>query len=332
MLISDAVHIWREPDGDYHIEWQVSHPGTEVTVEPLAADGELQLHYSPQPLPGARLVGLPPARRHYFRLRDQHGTEVLATERRLGMAGTPNFRDFGGYPAAGGQQVKWGFLFRSGQLSALSEQDVDLLASLELDLVFDFRRVEEQETDLSRLPQEAGPRVVSLPIIPGSNARFFEEADAPSDDPAAMFNFMLEINRDFAGAQAVTYRRMFSEILAAPDARFLVHCAAGKDRTGFAAAIILLALGVPREVVMRDYLLTARYFQPERELDRLRQKYQLEHMVAAAILPMLEVHEDYLGIALQHIDENYASVEDYLEQALGVGPAELAELRGRYLE
>ena len=47
---------------------------------------------------------------------------------------------------------------------------------------------------------------------------------------------------------------------------------------------------------------------------------------------MLEVHEDYLGIALQHIDENYASVEDYLEQALGVGPAELAELRGRYLE
>jgi protein-tyrosine phosphatase len=332
MLISDAVHIWREPDGEYHIEWQVSQPGTEVTVEPLAADGELQLHYSPQPSPGARLVGLPPARRHFFRLRDQHGTEVLATERRLGMAGTPNFRDFGGYPAAGSRQVKWGFLFRSGQLSALSEQDVDLLASLELDLVFDFRRVEEQETDLSRLPRQAGPRVVSLPIIPGSNSRFFEQVDAPSDDPAAMFNFMLEINRDFAGPQAVTYRRMFSEILAAPDARFLVHCAAGKDRTGFAAAIILLALGVPREVVMRDYLLTARYFQPERELDRLRQKYQLEHMVAEAILPMLEVHEDYLGIALQHIDENYGSVEEYLEQALGVGPAELAELRGRYLE
>jgi protein-tyrosine phosphatase len=55
-------------------------------------------------------------------------------------------------------------------------------------------------------------------------------------------------------------------------------------------------------------------------------------MVAEAILPMLQVHEDYLGIALQHIDENYASVEDYLEQALGVGSVELAELRGRYLE
>ena len=332
MLISDAVHIWREPGGDYHIEWQVTDPGTEVTVEPLVADGGLQLHYAQQPRPGARLAGLAPARRHFFRLRDQHGTEVVAMERRLGMDGAPNFRDFGGYRTSAGRQVKWGFLFRSGHLSTLSQQDVDLLASLDLDLVFDFRRLEEQESDLSRLPSEPGPRVVSLPIIPGSNSRFFEEAGGQDQGPGAMFDFMLEINRDFADSQAETYGRMFSEILAAEDARFLVHCAAGKDRTGFAAAIVLLALGVPREVVMRDYLLTGRYFIPERELDRLRHKYQLEHMLADAIRPMLEVHEDYLAMALAYIDEHYESVESYLERALGVGAPELAELRRRYLE
>ena len=142
----------------------------------------------------------------------------------------------------------------------------------------------------------------------------------------------MEINRDFAGPQAATYSRMFSEILAVPDARFLVHCAAGKDRTGFAAAIILLALGVPREVVMRDYLLTARFFRPEQELDRLRIKYELEHMAAKAILPMLEVHEDYLAVALRYIDQNFGSVEGYLARALGVGAAERAELQARYLE
>lgn len=332
MLISDAVHIWRESGGDYHLEWQVTEPGTKVTVEPLAADGQLQLHYREASEPGARLVGLPPARRHFFRLRDQHGNEVLATERRLGMAGAPNFRDFGGYRTVAGQQVKWGYLFRSGQLSSLSPQDIELFASLDLDLVFDFRRVEEQESDLSRLPAEPCPRVVSVPIIPGSNSRFFEEAGQPSDKPDAMFEFMLEINRDFAGPQAATYSRMFSEILAQPDARFLVHCAAGKDRTGFAAAIILLALGVPRDVVMRDYLLTARFFKPERELARLRVKYAMEHMASAAIMPMLEVHEDYLAVALEYIDQNFGSVEEYLAQALGVGSAELAELRGRYLE
>lgn len=331
MLISDAVHIWREPGGEYHFEWQVSHPGTEVTVEPLEVAGELQLHYQELPEGSARLQGLPLDRRHFFRLRDQHGTEVLATERRLGMIGAPNFRDFGGYRTTGGRQVRWGYLFRSGQLSALSEQDVELLGTLGLDLVFDFRRLEEQASDLSRLPRDPGPEVVSLPIIPGSNSRFFEEGDRQSDNPAAMFEFMLEINRDFADAQTETYGRMFAEILAVPDGRFLVHCAAGKDRTGFAAAIILLALEVSKDVVMRDYLLTGRYFRPEHELERLRLKYQLEDMPAEAILPMLEVHQDYLAMALRHIEENFGSMEDYLQRALGVGPRELVELRRRYL-
>ena len=146
MLITDAVHIWREPDGDYHVEWQASHPDTEVTVEPLAV-GALP---GQQVAPGrVRLSGLPASTRHYFRVCDQHGTEVVATERRLGMQGTPNFRDFGGYRGADGRRVKWGYLFRSGQLSALTDPDLELLASLQLDLVCDFRRTEEQ-------PQEAG--------------------------------------------------------------------------------------------------------------------------------------------------------------------------------
>ena len=332
MLITDAVHIWRESDGDYHIQWRATHPDTEVTVEPMAADGAVDAHYG-EDAERVRLSGLAPASRHYFRLRDQHGTEVLAAERKLGMQGTPNFRDFGGYHTADGRQVKWGFLFRSGQLSGLSVQDVTLLASLELDLVCDFRRLEEQENEPSRLPLRDAPRIASLPIIPGSNSRFFEEAESRDlGGRQAMFDFMVEINRDFAEAQSATYARMFEEILNIDDARFLVHCAAGKDRTGFAAAIILLALGVAREVVMRDYMLTSQFFHPQREIERLQRKYQMEHMDAASVLPMLEVHEDYLIRALNAIDEGFASFEDYLEKALGVGPAELAHLRARYLD
>ncbi|MCB1844773.1 MAG: tyrosine-protein phosphatase, partial [Halioglobus sp.] len=252
MLITDAVHIWREADGDYHFEWETSHPDTQVTVEPLEAPGGVQARYS-ESRSGASLSGLRPASRHYFRLRDQHGNEVLATERKLGMQGTPNFRDFGGYRTRDGRAVKWGFLYRSGQLSGLSDQDVSLLESLDIDLVCDFRRLEEQQGDPSRLPCARPPKVASLPIVPGSNSRFFEEVADSAGDPQAMFDFMLEINRDFAEAQSDTYGRMFREILALQDARFLVHCAAGKDRTGFAAAIVLLALGVERDVVMRDY-------------------------------------------------------------------------------
>jgi protein-tyrosine phosphatase len=147
-----------------------------------------------------------------------------------------------------------------------------------------------------------------------------------------MFDFMVDINRDFAVAQTETYARMFREILAIEDARFLVHCAAGKDRTGFAAAIILLALGVSQEVVMRDYMLTQRFFSPHQEIDRLRQKYQMQQLDTESILPMLEVHEDYLSRALMAIAQDYPSVEVYLKEALGVGSTEVAELRARYLE
>ncbi len=250
-----------------------------------------------------------------------------SNERRLAMGGTPNFRDFGGYPSACGRQVKWGYLFRSGQLSTLNEADVELLGSLSLDLVFDFRQEEEQQQEPSRLPLHRPPTVRSMPITPGSNAGFFERSDI---DQQAMFAFMVDINRDFAEDQSATYARMFAEILAVEDARLLVHCAAGKDRTGFAAAIILLALGVSREVVMEDYMLSGQYFSPEQEMARMRVKYQLD-LQAEAILPMLEVHQEYLAAALASIDKRYASVEAYLTEELGVGELERRELRSRYL-
>lgn len=329
-LISDAVHIWRAPEGDYHIEWAASHPETRVRVDPLGGHGEVQAHYE-ESVPRARIAGLPPARRHQFRLSDQHGNEVLAMERKLGMQGTPNFRDFGGYRGADGRRVRWGYLFRSGQLSGLTPQDLELLDSLQLDLVCDFRREDEQQSSPSRYPEARQPEVASLPITPGSNTAAFTAGGLDLGGPQPMFDFMVGINRDFVESQGPVYARMFREILQRPDARFLVHCAAGKDRTGFAVAIILLALGVPVEQVMQDYMLTQRFFHPQQEVERLRAKYGLESVPEEAILPMLEVHEAYLERALQAIAD-YGEVETYLEEVLGVGSAEREELRRRYLE
>jgi len=331
MLLADAVHIWREPEGEYHLDWDVSAPDTQVSVTILDSPGTEVFEHR-EGRNGGRVTGLPLGRRHFFSVSDQHGTEIVASERRFGMEGAPNFRDFGGYPTTNGRRVKWGYLFRSGQLSNLTDHDIGLLASLKLDLVCDFRRVEEQEGDPSKLPAQRPPRIASLPIVPGSNSRFFEEADAHLAQPEAMSDFMREINRDFAAEQTETYARMFKEIFAQPDSRFLVHCAAGKDRTGFAAAIVLLALGVSREIVMQDYLLTRQFFIPDREIERLRVKYDMEHMNAEVIRPMLEVHDHYLQQAFAVIDRDYPSLEVYLEEALGVGKQELQELRRRYLE
>ncbi len=335
MLNTDAVKIWRDASGDYHVQWEQSSPETRVLVEALAdTQGEQARHAS---TPQVRVSGLPTGVRHFFRLRDQHGNELLTPERRLGMQGTPNFRDYGGYRGAGGRRVKWGYLFRSGQLARLSETDIALLASLDLELVCDFRQESEQESYPSRLPEAGLPRVLSVPVIPGNSSSFFANAEAHREALESyrredMFDFMREINRDFAEGQRENFARVFREVLELDAGRFLVHCSAGKDRTGFAAALMLLALGVPREVVMQDYLLTAEYFDPEVELRRMQRKYRLEHLDADVVLPILEVHEDYLAAALASIDENFGSVERYLEEGLGLGPAGVEELRRRYLE
>ncbi|MFV8818552.1 tyrosine-protein phosphatase [Haliea sp. E17] len=335
MLNKEAVLIWREASGDYHVQWEQSSPDTQVQIEPLADVQSVQER--DEAGLRARFSGLPAGNRHFFRLSDQHGNELLAAERRLGMHGTPNFRDYGGYTGADGRRVKWGYLFRSGQLAHLSDADLELLASLDLELVCDFRQTMEQVTHPSRLPEAGQPRVLNVPVIPGNSSSFFAQAEehrAALDNYTRqdMFDFMCGINRDFAEGQRDTFARVFREILELEAGRFLVHCSAGKDRTGFAAALMLLALGVPREVVMQDYLLTGNYFDPELELQRVRKKYDLHHLNSDVVLPILEVHEDYLAAALASIDSNFGSVERYLEEGLGLGPEGLAELRRRYLE
>ncbi len=198
MLDADPVAVHRCEDGDYHLRWRHEKPGTRVTVSVIDDHREPDRSRQVEEVAGEsiRLGGLPRDRRHLFHLRDEHGHEAIIAERTLPLRGSPNFRDLGGYRAEDGRRVKWGYLYRSGQLSHLSDEDIDLLADVALDVVCDFRREEEQERDPSRLP-EPGPEIVSVPITPGSNASFFSAAGTDDAvDRQGMFDFMVEINRD----------------------------------------------------------------------------------------------------------------------------------------
>ncbi|MFT5485083.1 MAG: protein-tyrosine phosphatase [Halieaceae bacterium] len=250
-------------------------------------------------------------------------------QRHIKLQGTPNFRDFGGYTNTAGKSVKWGYLFRSGHLADLTVSDTERVADLELELICDFRQEEEQLRERSRLPDRAKPRVEALCITPGNLLEMVTRRE--DNHRSDMFDFMVSINRDFALGQRDQYAAMFQHMLDTEQGRTLVHCAAGKDRTGFAAAIILMSLGVSRETVMVDYLLTSQYFFPDREVARIAEKYALD-MDPESVLPMLEVHPEYLQAALAAIDEHYPSIDDYLSEHLGVDASALAELRRRYLD
>jgi protein-tyrosine phosphatase len=250
--------------------------------------------------------------------------------RHLPFDGTPNFRDYGGYLTKDGRSVKWRQLFRSGQLSSLTAEDQNQFERLDIQLVFDFRRVEECERDPSIFPAAAIPKVVGLPIDPGSSISFFDNIATGNISAQEMAEFMCVVNREFVLDQGDNYRKMFSHLLNQSQGGSLVHCAAGKDRTGFAAAMVLSALGVPKETIFADYMLTADYLSVDREIDRIQEKYQWTGD-ADAFRPMLEVHESYLQAAFDAIDQNFPSVEVYLEEILGLGQSECELLQGRYL-
>ena len=328
MLQTDSVSIRRLTDGEYQLEWNTSHPGTRVSIglldehsnepnsESLIATTDTQFS----------VHSLQVDRRHLFYLVDEDGNRVVISHRHIPMKGTPNFRDFGGYKTKDGRSVKWGYLFRSGQMARLNALDLNLLEDLKLDLVCDFRRLSEQESEPSRIPEGTKMKVVGVSITPGS---FVNSIDSISSSKG-MFEFMVNINKGFALEQQAQYSSMFKHMLSAGQGRTLIHCTAGKDRTGFGAAIILLALGVSREQVMNDYLLTAEYFNLEKEVNAIAKKYDLG-MNPNAVRPMLEVHPEYLQAALDSIDENYSSIELYLEQHFGLDTDSRDKLKDMYL-
>jgi protein-tyrosine phosphatase len=250
-------------------------------------------------------------------------------DRALGLSGSPNFRDAGGYGTVDGERLAWGRLFRSGHLARLTPQDETRLAAIELELVVDLRRVDERESEPSKLP--GCVTVVGANITPGSHASVIYSDSTQLGGAAAMFEFMRDINREFVASQSHHFAEVFARMLDVGAQRVLFHCSAGKDRTGFAVAMLQLALGVDQADIEADYLLSQHYYLPEDHLTRVRGKYPVEHLSDDDLVPMLSTEIDYLRTALQAIDEGWESRDEYLHKGLGLGAAERRELRRRFV-
>lgn len=251
------------------------------------------------------------------------------TERSLGIEGSPNFRDAGGYACDGGR-LHWGKLFRSGHLASLGEADQARLASLGLELVLDLRRADERESEPSCLPPAV--EVYDANITPGSQASAIYSDSTQLGGAEAMYRFMCDINAEFVRSQTDIYRGVFGAVLASDAQRVLFHCSAGKDRTGFAVAMLHLALGVSADDIEADYLLSGRYYLPEQHMPRLRRKYAVDHLSDADLLPMMTTDFAYLHAALDAIDADWDSRDLYLSDGLGLGEHERRELRRRFVD
>ncbi|MFK7828194.1 MAG: tyrosine-protein phosphatase [Congregibacter sp.] len=251
------------------------------------------------------------------------------SERLVGLEGSPNFRDAGGYASSDGEILSRGNIFRSGHLAQLTDADTQRLAALRLELICDLRREDEQRHEPSIIP--AGAELMSAPITPGSQSSAIYADATQLGGVQSMFDFMCDINREFVESQSDNYRAVFGRLLESCATRVLFHCSAGKDRTGFVVAMLQLALGVSQADIEADYLLSRLYYLPEEQIARVRIKYPVDHLSDEALLPMMSADIRYLHSALDAVDRHYPSRDAFLQMALGLGVSERRELRRRFV-
>lgn len=254
--------------------------------------------------------------------------------RHIPFSGAKNFRDLGGYQAANERSVRWRMLYRSDDLHKLTNIDLQRLSVLYLNRVIDFRAVHETEREPDRLPAGVGIRQVEIPILDSSTRVWHDSREAmvknlQSLDPA---KYMVETNVELATRFMPEMRKFMGEVFSADGYPILFHCTAGKDRTGFAAAILLRMLGIPLETVMQDYLLTNEYFLTAYKWRLMLMQILRGKKFISGVKGFMSAHPQYLSAAFETIDREHGSFENYVRDGLRLTDKDVEHLRMLYLE
>lgn len=241
--------------------------------------------------------------------------------RSLALEGASNVRDLGGYRTKDGRRVKFGRIYRAAALSRLTDADAALLREAGIGRIVDLRGGQERAHAPSRL---ADTITHALSIEPSLGASIRDIAARREATDQDIVGLMCRAYTAYAMDWHHRYAAMFS-LLLEPDApALLFHCTAGKDRTGFGAALILAALGVDRATVQADYLATNRLWRGDPEL-----RTMLPPIVADVLM---SVRPDFLDAAFAALIAAHGSVDGYLLDRLDLTPANRAALQDALLD
>jgi len=250
----------------------------------------------------------------------------------LHLATAPNFRDIGGYRTSDGHMVRQGLAFRSDQLNRLSDADLATIAALHPSAIVDLRTATAREREPDRVP--AGARHVVLDVMADSTGSLGGDmrlamAQIAGGKGEAM---LAAANREFVTLPSA--RRSYAaliRLMLASDAPVVFHCTAGKDRTGWAAAVVLSLLGVPRETVMADYLLSNTMLAEKNHAALAMLARSGSGLSPAMLEPVLGVRESYIAAAFAEVERTYGSFDNYARNGLGLSAGELRQLRRKLI-
>jgi protein-tyrosine phosphatase len=256
----------------------------------------------------------------------------------LGLASTPNFRVVGGQPTLGRGRVRTGLLYRSSALSHLDGADAVAFARLGIRSVYDLRTEAERQAEPDVLPAETA--CVGLDVL----------GDAPGITPAEVMALIADPRAAEAalggGRANASFEQTYREFVTLPSARAaygrvfhdvarpehrpaLIHCSGGKDRTGWAAAALLLLLGVPDEVVLEDYLASRACLEPMAR--RVLGDFRARGGDPEVLRPFVDVREEHLAAAVEEMRRSFGDVEGYFAEGLAIDTATQRELRDTFV-
>jgi protein-tyrosine phosphatase len=328
------VEVTRVAAERYQISWDECFTTEPVTI--FAGADPLAIERANPCIEGAHqqaTFAAPDApTRCYFLLVPATDEPLIVAERPVEMHGGVNFRDVGGYRTEDGRRVRWGRLFRSGHMSKLTAADKQTFAALNISTVCDFRIDEERAHENTELP--GAPAVHTLDIMPGiGDAHFFHRLFASADGPSEVVDAVHQMLETLVREAAPCYAGLFEALLEDPSGALLMNCSAGKERTGVGTALVLSALGVPRETIGYDFMLSGTFFPAAAEVPRVLEKYAVTRpgeTGRALIWPLLDTRLSYLEAAFAAIDADFGSSAEFLRQNYGLDAHAVKRLRDLY--
>jgi len=252
-----------------------------------------------------------------------------SSQRQVKLKGAVNFRDLGGYKAAGGKHVRWDRVYRSADISKLSDSDMAVLQDRHIASVVDFRGTQESK----QAPDRLNPGMDYILCPAGSDNTMGDwmktiaaiKTESGGDSMMRVYYSKTEFLAD-------RYKPFFDKLLALPDNQALLfHCTAGKDRTGIGAALLLYALGVPYDTIMADYTATNYYRAGENER-MVRGMVQGMHIAEPLARGMMGAKREYLETSFAAIRKDYGSIDNFLQGPIGLDESRRKALREKFLE
>lgn len=265
-------------------------------------------------------------------------------DRHLRFPGTINFHDMGGYETHDGGRVRSDFLYRSGHLAFAEANAKNDIAALDIRLICDFRTDEERQDSPTTYADGHTPKVVSLPIWPVRTPGVDTTVARLLRGDATIKNALedqADGYREFVRDQSAQFANMFQAILGNVGGAVLLHCSGGKDRTGIASALLLTALGVPLDDVIKDYLLSADGNGAIEHTQFYVDQYWAAHISYEGAAPncteedvrrLFTVQVEEIAAALDEIKDITGSADKYLNKTLGLTNESRDALKHRFVE